>query len=258
MLVQEGLVIDAKPFTEGNPQQQSDAIMQYREELLALRFKKYSYLVDVFIPELLDLLERNIGDKRPDTSGFTSVNMELSSEGKARWKETIDNNIEFVPFRGFEQLVPFMNTLQIERLDAILTATKFVEIAVPTDVNDELNKHEVINQNEVNSTLVMEEKNNVIQFSEIGDPLTHLIPQENTHIKETPETLDFLLLLCRFLDEISPLAFFIPIIGQVYLGARLVNNLEPLTIGHYSFFSCISQPDEENELVLEWNYAPSC
>lgn len=69
----------------------------------------------------------------------------------------------------------------------------------------------------------------------------------------------FLLFICRFLDEISLLAFFIPIVGQLYLGARLANNFEPLTKGKYSFFSCCSAHqfnDESEESHFDWNIAP--
>ncbi|MBA3535961.1 MAG: hypothetical protein H0T84_05040 [Tatlockia sp.] len=86
---------------------------------------------------------------------------------------------------------------------------------------------------------------------------TTAISIENTPLKAN-DSLDILLLLCRFLDDISPLAFLIPIIGQVYLGARLANNFEPLTKMNYSFFSYASPTSAGNDLILDWNYASFC
>ncbi|MBA2709424.1 MAG: hypothetical protein H0U57_02360 [Tatlockia sp.] len=72
--------------------------------------------------------------------------------------------------------------------------------------------------------------------------------------------LSFLLYTCCFLDEISlPIAFFIPIIGQLYFGARLANDFSPLTKGNFSFFGgcCPSQANNESEeCPLDWNFAP--
>ncbi|MBA2657964.1 MAG: hypothetical protein H0U70_13420 [Tatlockia sp.] len=89
-----------------------------------------------------------------------------------------------------------------------------------------------------------------------------IIPEENIKTqkeKQKENQQDFLLYACRFLDEISlPLAFLIPIVGQLYLGARLANNFESLTKGNYSFFGCCSTNQLEygiEESHLDWNFS---
>lgn len=95
-------------------------IIQNREFLSYLKTKKKSYLQDQFIPMLLALLETNLDIKRPDSTHWNDIDMELSKEGKARWLQAIKDNAPFVLFRSFEQLRPYMSKEQINMLDDIL------------------------------------------------------------------------------------------------------------------------------------------
>jgi hypothetical protein len=70
-------------------------VIDNREFLLSLRAKTVSYLTFGFIPSLLRILENDISKKYPDTEILTSVNMELSKDGKERWQEAIHKQIEF-------------------------------------------------------------------------------------------------------------------------------------------------------------------
>ena len=86
-----------------------------------------------------------------------------------------------------------------------------------------------------------------------------IFPDDKINNQKEKIQTHFILYLCCFLDEISlPIAFFIPIIGQLYLGARVVNNLEPLTKGNYSFFGCCSSNqinNETDEIQLDWRFS---
>jgi hypothetical protein len=92
-----------------------------KEEILEFSNKNnVSYLKIIFIPRLLTLLEKQINKTRPDTTSLGSVNMEMSKEGIEQWKESIDNKKSFTSFKRMEQLRPYMDQKQIERLDRIL------------------------------------------------------------------------------------------------------------------------------------------
>ncbi|MBA2651509.1 MAG: hypothetical protein H0U73_04485 [Tatlockia sp.] len=78
--------------------------------------------------------------------------------------------------------------------------------------------------------------------------------QGNNSANIKVQSSDLMLFICRFLDEISPLAFFIPLIGQVYLVARIANEFKPLTQGTYSFFSCFSTEENNDIPELSWNF----
>lgn len=95
-------------------------VFKHRDFLLELASKMVSRTAQVFVPALLDLLEENKGEKYPNTSILGSNNMHLSSEGEKRWREAIDNQVNFVLFYNFEQLHPYMNEEQKERLKTIL------------------------------------------------------------------------------------------------------------------------------------------
>jgi len=91
-----------------------------REFLLDLLEKRISYLSDYFIPTLIALLDKTCNEAFPDTDIFSCVPMDLSEEGKARWKDAIDREIEFKPFRNFEQLHPVMTDEQRVQMDYAL------------------------------------------------------------------------------------------------------------------------------------------
>lgn len=90
------------------------------EKLAKLSSKKVSYLREIFIPDLLQFLKANMGVKFPETpEAFGGVQMELSSSGLERWRETIEKDKVFVPFRQFEHLDPFMTPEQRKTLGEI-------------------------------------------------------------------------------------------------------------------------------------------
>ncbi|MCE0722808.1 hypothetical protein [Legionella resiliens] len=91
-----------------------------RSFLLKLLDKKGSYLIHEFIPNLLYIFETNITQKFPSTSSMRSVNMQLSNEGKLRWANAINEQIDFEPFRDFAQLLPYMTEEQKKQLHSIL------------------------------------------------------------------------------------------------------------------------------------------
>ena len=95
-------------------------VLENKDFLLDLTKRNVSYITFNFIPQLLQLFEKGIGDKFPDTSSLFGVQMQLSKEGQERWQEAIDEGIEFTPFKGFEQLHPFMKPNQREQLDSLL------------------------------------------------------------------------------------------------------------------------------------------
>lgn len=112
-------------------------VIDNKEFLLELTNKKVSYLTFNFIPTLLMIFKWHIDKKFPDTSSLTAVMMELSEEGKARWQEAITEQIEFTPFKGFEQLIPFMTPSQKERWDSILKQRPVALAIAAIDVNFE-------------------------------------------------------------------------------------------------------------------------
>nr|MBA2651031.1 hypothetical protein [Tatlockia sp.] len=108
---------------------------------------------------------------------------------------------------------------------------------------------------ETNTEETKSQKNEPLEIeksSEIALPVNQGSTEGNANIKV--QSSDLLLLICRFLDEISPLAFFIPLIGQVYLVARIANDFKPLTQGTYSFFSCFSTEQNNDIPELSWNF----
>ncbi|OCH97471.1 hypothetical protein A8135_03070 [Legionella jamestowniensis] len=99
-----------------------DDLLKNREFLSEISYATSSYLHDQFIPSLLHILEKNIGKKsvETNTSSLNAVMMVLSDEGKKRWKKALDNESEFKTFKQFEQLHPYMDNAQKEKLQSIL------------------------------------------------------------------------------------------------------------------------------------------
>jgi len=110
-------------------------VIDNKEFLMGLSQKMVSFLTFQFIPHLLRILEAGIADKYPNTSGLTIFRMELSRQGKERWQEAIHQGIEFSPFKGFEQLIPFMTDTQKERLDAIFKQRPQAQAVAAIEVN---------------------------------------------------------------------------------------------------------------------------
>lgn len=81
--------------------------------------EKVSFIQEIFAPGLLNILESNIGNARPDTSLLGNVPMILSSAGKTRWKGAIESDKPFEPFRDFSHLSPYFTQEQIGRLKQI-------------------------------------------------------------------------------------------------------------------------------------------
>ncbi|MGQ3892649.1 hypothetical protein [Legionella sp. CNM-4043-24] len=107
---------------------QWEDVLYHRELLIGMLDKVHDTSI-YFVTPLLNLLEGSIeaGRKHPDTSTLRAVPMEMSEEGHERWKTAIDNNSEFIPFRNFEHLHPFMTEQDRLRLNLIL-AIKAIEV----------------------------------------------------------------------------------------------------------------------------------
>ncbi|ASQ46573.1 hypothetical protein [Legionella clemsonensis] len=166
-------------------------IFNKREQLLELLKKRASFITYRFIPDLLDILEREITEKYPNTEGLYSVPMELSQEGQARWDEAIHKNIEFESFKGFEQLYPFMTEEQKERLNLILHYRPLVLTHLPLNFQD---KHSPELIDEHKNVLLLELKNVFNDEKENSNPLVmELIKKITYKIENAAKTQQKLL-----------------------------------------------------------------
>jgi hypothetical protein len=95
-------------------------VIDAEADIKALKDKSASYLQDEFIPELLEILERDPTAKQPDTEYLYGVKMVLSDEGIARWNDDVSGVKPFDSFRKLEQLRQYMDETQLARLDAIM------------------------------------------------------------------------------------------------------------------------------------------
>lgn len=97
-------------------------ILEQKNFLLSFQGKKASNIQAEIIPELIGVLQNNVGKRYPDTSNyFGSVTMTMSQEGKKRWFLAITYNKKFTPFKNFEHLRPYMTYCQREQLDSLIT-----------------------------------------------------------------------------------------------------------------------------------------
>ncbi len=106
-----------KCLTEDAALTQQDLI-DNRNFLLELGEKRVSYLKFDFIPFILNTIEDCMHEKNIKIYGC--LPMTLSESGKERWRDAIEHDLEFVPFRRFEHLRPFMDESEIVRLDSLL------------------------------------------------------------------------------------------------------------------------------------------
>jgi len=99
-------------------------VIANREFLFQLRDKPASYIRDIFIPDLLHVLnehyQQSTDIKYPDTSILDSVIMRFSDEGIKRWQNAIQSNSKFSLFENFENLLPFMDESQKNQFDLII------------------------------------------------------------------------------------------------------------------------------------------
>lgn len=92
-----------------------------KDELLEFQVtKKFTFIKHSFIPQLLQILKSNINDPRPNTNGFGSINMKMSTLGIERWKSVLEQNLEFKSLRNFEVLHPYMSQETLNELNDIL------------------------------------------------------------------------------------------------------------------------------------------
>lgn len=96
-------------------------VIENEDKILALQDQKVSYLQCDFIPQLLKIFEQDPTKHHPETDRLGSVNMMMSDEGIARWKEAIDGQQPFKLFKKFEHLRPYMSSEQLSRFDRIMT-----------------------------------------------------------------------------------------------------------------------------------------
>lgn len=99
----------------------NEMILASENDLRDFMEKSWSYTKEVFINRLLRILKKTPPDQKiPNTNSLESVCMTLSPEGVQRWKEAIENDQPFVPFRKLEHLQPFMSDTQKQELEEIL------------------------------------------------------------------------------------------------------------------------------------------
>lgn len=176
-------------------------LIENQKFLLSLKNKKCSYLQTKFIPELLDVLERNIGEKYPDTSGFLGVSMTLSKEGKERWLKAIKDDTKFEAFKNFEHLRPYMTKEQIEKLDKILIQNRLVMNSKENQKESsiqEIVKNQIINtaltkaipsseeghsiDTKINNNTILEKQNELAEINSIGIKLNNITILEKQNI----------------------------------------------------------------------------
>lgn len=92
-----------------------------------------------FILKMIETLETNIDQERPNTEHLGKVNMVFSEEGLKRWVEAITNKKPFVCFRKFEHLHSVMMKDQIARLDAIMQKREQV-FAEKTEITESVHQ----------------------------------------------------------------------------------------------------------------------
>lgn len=95
-------------------------VVECTDKISALNSKTVPYLKCDFIPHLLEIFEKDPTKRHPDTEYLMSVNMMMSDEGIACWKEAIENKQAFKPFKKLEHLRPYMSSEQLSRLDRIM------------------------------------------------------------------------------------------------------------------------------------------
>jgi len=100
------------------PEHTADEMIANKEKILSLFNEEVPYITFTLVPQLISALRTN--QQFPDTNSWGSIDMVLSEEGKARWKNAIDNKFEFRPFKNFEQLQPYMSENQKEQLKEVL------------------------------------------------------------------------------------------------------------------------------------------
>lgn len=109
-------------------------IFGHKDYLLSLENKKGTFICDSFIPDLLNTLKNDVEKKFPNTEVFGSVPMILSSGGKERWCQAINEKKAFEPFKRFEPIRPFMTEGQIQILDDILDARANIQLKISEDM----------------------------------------------------------------------------------------------------------------------------
>jgi len=75
-------------------------------ELRKIKKAQVSYITHLFVPALIDLINKSPSEHRPDSKALGPVDMTLSKEGLKRWHKAQQAGTAFVPFRRFEQLMP--------------------------------------------------------------------------------------------------------------------------------------------------------
>lgn len=100
-----------------------EMLISHKDFLLGLKDKIIPYLSASFIPTLLDILNSHLAEKYPDTNAMGSFNLCMSPEGFKRWRETIEDNQPFQPFKNLEHLIPHIHPDYKEWLEAEIATT---------------------------------------------------------------------------------------------------------------------------------------
>jgi len=84
--------------------------------IISMKNHHSDYIQNELVPQLLRTLSRY----EPETINWGGVPMVLSDVGKLRWKEALDQNLEFRLFKNFEHLHPYMTEDQISQLNVLI------------------------------------------------------------------------------------------------------------------------------------------
>ena len=97
-----------------------DVIAEGESAIAQLNEKEVSFLREEFIPSILRILEKNPAERHPDTTSLTSVEMMMSDEGIARWKQAIEQKLEFKQFKKLEHLHSYMTPEQLSCMSRVM------------------------------------------------------------------------------------------------------------------------------------------
>ncbi|MBM3207981.1 MAG: hypothetical protein FJZ57_05175 [Chlamydiae bacterium] len=89
---------------------------QNKEAFEEIQTKTEPYIQTIFLPNIMHNRIPQESGMRRSTEVLTSVMMKMSPEGMARWRESIEENKPFVPFKDLSHLRIYMDNDQLNSL----------------------------------------------------------------------------------------------------------------------------------------------
>ncbi len=89
-----------------------EEVIAHKDFFAELGKKTVSYVKEVFIPRLIAILQKQIDQKYPNTEVLTSGAMEMSPDGKVRWKKAIDAGKPMTLFKQLDHLAKYFTAEQ--------------------------------------------------------------------------------------------------------------------------------------------------